>query len=165
MTILPLIATEQNAVVVTVLHENPDSEYGKTRGHLGSQLERKAESNLRLQKDNTTGVTTIFTEKSRHCHIPKGQGSRFRWDDESWMHLSCPTSAEEKEVDRLALLKDEADTLAKMCGPEDFLRKDAVEALKKIRDVKQTAGINRLKILIAEGLVVLDSDTGKLSMK
>ena len=66
LTILPLIATEQNAVVVTVLHENPNSEYGKTRGHLGSQLERKAESNLRLQKDNTTGVTTIFTEKSRH---------------------------------------------------------------------------------------------------
>ncbi len=164
VAMLQQVAIEHDAVVITVLHENPNSDFGKTRGHLGSQLERKAESNLRLSKDKD-GVTTIFSERSRHCHLPKSQGPRFRWDDESKMHRSCETKAEEKEQDRLAGLEDEADMLAKMCGKEDFLRKDAIEALKKIRGVKQTAAINRLKILLAEGFVVLDPDTGKLSVK
>ena len=34
----------------------------KGRGHLGSQLERKAETNLRL--DNVDGVTTIWSENN-----------------------------------------------------------------------------------------------------
>jgi 5S rRNA maturation endonuclease (ribonuclease M5) len=78
------------------LHENPGTETGKTRGHLGSQLERKAETNLRLSKD-TTGVTTIYTERSRHCHIPKESGPRFAWDDAAGMHLSRGPGNVEKE--------------------------------------------------------------------
>ena len=77
------------------LHENPGPD-GKTRGHLGSQLERKAETNLRLSKD-ADGVTTVFTERSRHCHIPKDTGPRFAWDDTAGMHLSCASIKGEKD--------------------------------------------------------------------
>ena len=79
------------------LHENPGTETGKTRGHLGSQLERKAETNLRLSKD-AEGVTTVFTERSRHCHIPKESGPRFAWDDAAGMHLSRGPGNVEKET-------------------------------------------------------------------
>ena len=36
------LAIEYDCVFMTVLHENPNSDFGKTRGHLGSQLSRKA---------------------------------------------------------------------------------------------------------------------------
>jgi hypothetical protein len=73
------LAIEADCVIVAVLHENPGSaDFGKTRGHLGSQLERKAETNLRLSKSE--GVTTVWTDRgARHCEIPKAAGLRFEY--------------------------------------------------------------------------------------
>ena len=73
------LAIEADCVIVAVLHENPGSaDFGKTRGHLGSQLERKAETNLRLSKSE--GVTTVWTDRgARHCDIPKTAGIRFEY--------------------------------------------------------------------------------------
>jgi len=76
------LAIENGCVFVGVLHENPGStDSGKTRGHLGSQLERKAETNLRLGKSN--GVSTVYTDRgARHCDIPKDFGTRFQYSAE-----------------------------------------------------------------------------------
>jgi hypothetical protein len=49
------LAITHDAPILAVLHENPGQDSGKTRGHLGSELARKAETNLRLQKDPKTG--------------------------------------------------------------------------------------------------------------
>jgi hypothetical protein len=96
------LAIKFETVIICVLHENPGSETGKTRGHLGSQLERKAETNLRLAKDGETVI--VFTEKARHASIPKDRGPRFHWDDEEMMHVSiagtgADTRASEKHAD------------------------------------------------------------------
>ena len=91
------LAIDYDCPIVCVLHENPGgADTGKTRGHLGSQLERKAETNLRLSKD-AEGITTVFSERSRHCHIPKDTGPRFAWDESAGMHLSCASIKGEKE--------------------------------------------------------------------
>ncbi len=73
------LAIEADCVIVAVLHENPGpADFGKTRGHLGSQLERKAETNLRLSKSE--GVTSVWTDRgARHCDIPKAAGLRFEY--------------------------------------------------------------------------------------
>ena len=163
VAMLQQVAIEHDAVVVTVLHENPNSEYGKTRGHLGSQLERKAESNLRLYKDNKDGVTTIFSERSRHCHLPKSQGPRFRWDDESQMHLSCPTKAEEKEQDRLADLRGKAEMVDELNNGSEWTHKEVLDALMKTNDIKERAASTHLKKLKEEGFLLLDTKTGKYS--
>lgn len=83
------LSLEIDAPVIVVLHENPAAPggSGKTRGHLGSQLERKAESNLRVIKD-AEGVSTLFGEKCRRASIPQHSGPRFAWDDEAGMHIS-----------------------------------------------------------------------------
>lgn len=81
------LAIKHATCIVCVLHENPGSESGKTRGHLGSQLERKAETNIRLEKD-AHGVTVMFADRARHAHIPKSNGVKFAWDDEAKMHLT-----------------------------------------------------------------------------
>ena len=84
------LAIRYVTVILSIIHENPSGgEIGKTRGHFGSQLERKAETNLRLQKDKDDGVTTIFAEKARHAHIPKALGPRFVWSEDEHMHVTA----------------------------------------------------------------------------
>ena len=89
------LAVKYNCPVIVVLHENPSgADTGKTRGHLGSQLERKAESNLRVAKDGK-GVSTIYADRCRRASIPKEAGPRFAYDTGKDMHMSVPTSAKE----------------------------------------------------------------------
>jgi hypothetical protein len=86
------LAMEYVTVFVVVIHENPGSEIGKTRGHLGSHLERKAETPLRLEKDED-GVSVIFADRARTVHITKEQGVRFAWNEEARMHLRLTDAA------------------------------------------------------------------------
>ena len=66
--------------IITVLHENPGN--SKTRGHLGSQIERKSETNLRVAKDDKGENSTMWVEKARRAHIPKSPGVPIRWQDD-----------------------------------------------------------------------------------
>lgn len=87
------LAIKHTCPIITVLHENPSGvETGKTRGHLGSQLERKAESNLRVVKD-AKGVSTIYSDRCRRASIPKESGPRFAWDQKAGMHVTVHTEA------------------------------------------------------------------------
>jgi hypothetical protein len=121
------LAITYHCPIICVLHENPGSTEGKTRGHLGSQLERKAETNLRLSKAND-GITTVFTERSRHCHIPKESGPRFAWDEAAGMHLSVSSQSEKKLSAKMEELKRVvADVFAAGAKPS-FRHKELVEA-------------------------------------
>ena len=93
------LAIQNDCPIVGVIHFNPGSE--KVRGHLGSQLERKAETNLRLDKED--GVTVIWSEKQRRAPIPKNVGPCFQWSDEAGMHVS---------VQNIQVSKDELEAQA-----------------------------------------------------
>jgi hypothetical protein len=77
---------------VCILHENPGTDLGKTRGHLGSELNRKAFANLRIDKDES-GVSTIHGQDMRRRDIPKAQGYCFAWDDAAGMHTYAGRAA------------------------------------------------------------------------
>jgi hypothetical protein len=79
------LAIKHDCPIVGVVHFNPGSE--KSRGHLGSQLERKAETNLALEKDADES-TVIYSTKNCRAGIPKGIGPRFRFDPAAGMHVS-----------------------------------------------------------------------------
>jgi hypothetical protein len=81
-------AIEYDCPIIGIIHENPNG--GKTRGHLGSQLERKAESNLKLEKSGE--VTLVWSEKNRRAPITKDKGPAFVWSDEHLMHISADVS-------------------------------------------------------------------------
>ncbi len=102
---LEKLGVKYQTVFVLVLHENPGTEIGKTRGHLGSHLERKAETNLRMEKDGQ-GVTVVYSDRARTAHIPKEDGVRFAWSDEAKMHVSIETKAESKAETKRAKLRD-----------------------------------------------------------
>ena len=102
-------AIKHDCAIITVLHENPGSETGKMRGHLGSQLERKAETPLRLAKDAGSGITTIWTDRARHCHIPKDKGTCFSWCDKMGMHVSRGSAGEIKASEKRQKFSEEAE--------------------------------------------------------
>ena len=95
-------AINYDCPILNIIHLNPGSDF-KTRGHLGSQLERKSETNLRLEK-NDAGVTVIFADKNRRAPIPKDTGPRFAWSDDHGMHLtvdSIKSNKDEMEHEKL----------------------------------------------------------------
>lgn len=77
-------AIRYDCAVLCVIHKNPGTD--KVRGHLGSQIERKAETNLTLEKDDQ--VTVVWSNKQRRAPIDKKTGPRFQWDDELKMHVT-----------------------------------------------------------------------------
>jgi hypothetical protein len=106
------MAIEHDCVTPCAIHFNPGSD-GKARGHLGSQLERKAETNLRLDKD-AAGITEIWSDKNRKAPIPKGKGPCFQWSDEAGMHVSVESKG-------LRVDKEKSETLAMLA--DDIFRK------------------------------------------
>jgi hypothetical protein len=101
------LAIKHDCPIVGVIHFNPGSE--KSRGHLGSQLERKAESNLALEKD-ADGTTVIYSAKNRRASIPKDTGPRFVWSNAAGMHVTT-------ESRRMA--KDAAEREESLCLARD----------------------------------------------
>ena len=146
------LAIENDCVIITVLHENPNSEYGKTRGHLGSQLSRKAETNLRLTKDKN-GITTIFSTDSRHCHIPKEHGFCFHWCDESQMHVGFGGAQELREQERQESFKAEVFEIG-MPHQGKYTYTQLVEVVQKHRKIKDRSAKAYIKKLRKDGGIV-----------
>lgn len=106
---LHALAIRFDCPIICVIHLNPNGE--KERGHLGSQLVRKAESNLKLEKDGE--VTVVWSEKQRRAPIFKDKGPRFRWSEEAMMHASVDSDSvraarESAKADTLRDIADEA---------------------------------------------------------
>ena len=132
------LAIKHATVIVCVLHENPGENIsGKTRGHLGSQLERKAETNLRLSKD-AEGITVVYAERARHTHIPKGKGPCFAWSDEAKMHVTTETKAQTRNDAKHVVLRELSERIFKGIPPSAGLSWENVHKL-----IEEIDGIGR----------------------
>jgi hypothetical protein len=100
-------AIRYDCAILCVIHKNPGTE--KVRGHLGSQIERKAETNLSLEKDDQ--VTVVWSNKQRRAPIDKATGPRFRWDDELKMHVTV--EAVDRPAAKLVELVELAESVLK----------------------------------------------------
>ena len=157
---LAATATIHGCAIICVLHENPGSEAGKMRGHLGSQLERKAETPLRLAKDSS-GITTIWSEKCRHNHIPQNQGLCFNWSDEAGMHISCGSSQDIKASAKRSKLIDEAERAfddADCMTYTDFVARIMTAALPDGKKMARSTAENRVANYAAEGVILKRED-------
>ena len=94
--------------IISVVHFNPGG--AKVRGHLGSQLERKSESNLALEKD-ANEVTVIYSTKQRRAPIPKSTGPRFKYDTSAGMHVSVECRREEHDEQERETLQELAEEI------------------------------------------------------
>ncbi|MCI0744050.1 MAG: AAA family ATPase [Verrucomicrobia subdivision 3 bacterium] len=137
---LHALAIRYNTCIIGVIHLNPGSD-NKTRGHLGSQLERKSETNLKLEKSGE--ITTVWSEKQRRAPILKDFGPRFRWSNEHGMHVSCQCEADQ----RLAEQREQfADEVERVFADRPAMRwSDLRDQIKNRIGVKKDAAEKRIK--------------------
>lgn len=85
------IVHKRNIGVLVTLHTNPNDFSGKPRGHLGSELWRKVESNLIIESvkgSETRKITTSFSLGKNRSGSDKNTQC-FCWSDDEKMHVSC----------------------------------------------------------------------------
>jgi hypothetical protein len=99
------LAIRYDCSVICVIHKNPGTD--KVRGHLGSQIERKAETNLSLDKEDE--VTVVWSQKQRRAPITKKDGPRFKWDESLKMHAIC--GSENKPTGKVSELHELAESV------------------------------------------------------
>jgi hypothetical protein len=157
------LAIKHDCTLVSAIHLNPGSDF-KTRGHLGSQLERKAETNLKIEKEDE--VCTLWAEKNRHAPILKKTGPRFAWDGELAMHVSVESHADAKEDLEFAELSNVFKTAFGNHPSMSFsdLRTATVEAIK-VTDKKAVSVSDRTaerKIARADTLGIIKKELAGL---
>ena len=156
------IAANYNCPVICVLHENVAQKNGKQRGHLGSQLERKAETNLRLSRDGK--ITNVYAEKTRGAPIYEKDGHCFEWDNCVGMHLSTglsPKTKKEKKDDDLRRLAEE-------CFDGDVVslkHKELVQRIIPAIKCSKSTAEKRVKAMTEQGFVQHEGKTYWLTPK
>lgn len=148
---LHALAIKFDCPIVTVLHLNPQSGKGgfeKARGHLGSQLERKAETNLRIEKDGD--ISVCWSERQRRAPIFKDKGPRFKWSDDAGMHVTAAPeeSKEERAVTDLRMIAEEV-----LDGGKRLSYLDLSLAIEKARDVASPTAKRRIAKMVSAGLI------------
>ncbi len=106
VTELHQLANETGCVIVSAIHHNPGGE--KTRGHLGSQIERKSESVLVLRKEGE--LVSIDCKPARRQEISGDKAPRFSWDPHAGMHKLSQiraVTANDRKREELGILADE----------------------------------------------------------
>jgi hypothetical protein len=146
------LAIQHDTHILNVLHLNPSSET-KSRGHLGSQLERKAETNLRIEKKD--GVSIVYSDRNRGADIPKDAAPRFVWSAERSMHVSVDTIGKGKLAQNLERLREQRDEAFRISGKNALYWSEIRDALQKVPGIKSDSKADRtLRDLKTHGLVV-----------
>jgi hypothetical protein len=146
------LSVDCHAPVILVLHENPamPGAGGKTRGHLGSHLERKAETNLRVVKDEEN-ISVIYSERSRNAAIPKHLGPRFVWSDELRMHVSTEASADARGRKEREVLDLE---LSRVFAGKERTWSEVASGIAQYRGITFDAAKKRLRFLTERGEII-----------
>jgi hypothetical protein len=124
------LAIKYKTPIIVVVHNNPNSE--KQRGHLGSQLQRKAESVLAIKRNgNVSHIDPRFLRGAGIADIPMIQ---FEYDASKGYHVSCGVhikiDVEEKHLEELEELA------AKVFSSTPIKYKTAVGELMNLTKLK-----------------------------
>lgn len=145
------LAKRYDCAIICVIHKNPGSD--KTRGHLGSQIERKAETNLTLEKEETD--TVVWSIKQRRAPIFKKDGPRFRWSEEAGMHVSVNAPVKGKATLKAMDLLDMA--VEAFNSAPHMTYSGLVQALIKTRDMSEPTA--KRKVAEMRKLLVLETNS------
>lgn len=149
---LQVLAIKHSCVIAGVIHVNPSSD-AKTRGHLGSQLDRKCESVITLKRDGEAIVG--YTKKARHRPIPESSGPRFAWEETSGMFASVSSKADVK-ASALGELARGA-----FCGAGGGISyQDLVAKVMQLLAVKERTAKARISEMRRSGIVNVQEGAG-----
>jgi len=93
-------ARKFDCLAAIVVHENPGTDMGKIRGHYGSQLHRKCQSAIVVEKGKDE-ISTLYASFLRDGSWPKSEATFFKYDTAKAMHIECmdPTSDRKSQKD------------------------------------------------------------------
>jgi len=153
---LVILAVQYSCPIICVIHENPAHPgfAGKTRGHLGSQIERKAESNLRVKKDGDE-VSVIFSDgKQRGPAIPEATAPRFRYCEQAGMHISCEAASIAKaEAAREEMMEEVSEIFNTPESLAGLTWSDVCKRIEDIHGIKRSGATKRFDKLKAAGVI------------
>ncbi len=145
-----------NTCIVTVLHFIPNGL--KLRGHLGSELQRKAAAILSIEKDTKPAVSVVKALKVRDGSPLDVPLMQFAWDKEKAMHAYLGEKPKE-EKDR----RKEEELVA--VARELFSRKRFIgymelsEELQAAFDVKERTAKSYIRFMREKEIIVKSPDT------
>jgi hypothetical protein len=155
------LAIKHDSHLFNVLHLNPSSDF-KSRGHLGSQLERKAETNLRIEKKD--GVSLLYADKNRGADIPKDTGPRFLWSNDAGMHVSADTIDNDKRSATLDKLREQCSEAFRTANKTALHWSELVEALLRVPGVKSKRTAERIHTDAKENDIIQKNLIGQWEM-
>ena len=145
-----------NTCIVTVLHFIPNGL--KLRGHLGSELQRKAAAILSIEKDTTPAVSVVKALKVRDGSPLDVPLMQFAWDKEKAMHAYLGEKPKE-EKDR----RKEEELVA--VARELFSRKRFIgymelsEELQTAFEVKERTAKSYIRFMREKEIIVKSPDS------
>jgi len=150
-------AVENSCLVLIVIHENPNAEGGKTRGHFGSELWRKAQSALGVTKGEDN-ISSIFGKYLRSGDWPKSEAQHFRFCTEAGMHITSDDPSEERRANKAEAKQEkkrgEMVSLANKIITAPVMTYTALEAaVMKIEKVSDRTAQTRIKALVDAGII------------
>jgi hypothetical protein len=155
---LHALAIQYDCPIIGVIHLNPGSDF-KTRGHLGSQLERKAETNLRLDQDKD-GISAIWAERNRRQPIPKNSAPCFAWDDSRKMHVTVKNPAEAKadakRGSKLAATREAAERVFAQGKKSALAHGELVRRICDAEGLQPSGSRRRVETWLRDGVVTKD---------
>ena len=128
--------------IVGALHLNPQSE-NKSRGHLGSQLERKSKTVLKIDVDGE-GTRETYTQLARKQMVFKGHGVFWRWEGNGFVEVMG--HAEQKAHDKKVEDRAEFDKFCKLSLMKEWTHSGLVADIGKHLNLKDTAAKNRYRL-------------------
>ena len=146
----------KNIGMVISLHCNPPSkaaDFNKARGHLGSELWRKAESAHTIIK-STEGVYTVTTD------FPMGKNRagrndmkfNYTWDQEEQMHVGCFGGSDDLAVVDPAI-KDQNKILKAMSDNDEYEHEELVNVAMKVTEKGRRTVCNRISEMIKNNFI------------
>ena len=160
------LAVKHQTTVITILHENP-TDAGKARGHLGSQIIRKCETNLRVAKGKAgTGanaVSTIWVERARGIQIPESDGVKISWCRDKDRHTihdasvaagrTTPSAPKTRPSSRAKKPQAIKDWLMNTALKKPATHRDLVASIMQRQQCKERTAKTRIQEWVAEGLI------------
>ena len=143
-----------NTCIVTILHFIPSGL--KLRGHLGSELQRKAAAILSIEKDTDPSVSVVKALKVRDGSPLDVPIMQFAWDKDAGMHVYLGEKPKEEKEKRK---EDELVAVARdIFGRQDFITYvDLAEQIQAILDVKERTAKSYIKFMREKEIILKDS--------
>lgn len=139
--------------IVCVLHYVPNGL--KLRGHLGSELQRKAAAIMSIELDNEPSVSVVKALKVRDGSPLDVPLMQFSWDKEQGMHIYIGEKPREEKEKRKE--KELANVARDIFSSQNHLTYiDLCDRIQQIMDVKERTAKSYIKYMREKEIIIKD---------